>query len=119
MAETVTITEKNWGSMKRIKFACETNAADGTADGTTTGYYDGALLLVCTDPGATAPTADWDVALNDSDGVDLLAGQGADRSATATEYINSGMGGLASDQLTLAVTNAGNSKLLDVYVYLR
>ena len=118
MAGTVTKTEKSWGSMKRVKFAC-TSSSGGAADATTTEVYDGLIVLVCTDPGATAPSDNWDLVLQDADGVDLLAGQGANRSTSATQYISSGMGGLAASKLTLGVTNAGDSKLLDVYVYIR
>lgn len=116
--EVVTITEKTWGSVKRIKYDV-TSATDGSADSTTTYRYDGAILLVCTDPGATAPTDNWDMVLTDESGVDVLASQGANRSTSATQYINSGMGGLAHSKLTLSVTNAGDTKDLDVYVYIR
>lgn len=118
MAEVVALTEKTWGSVKKIKFDV-TSDTDGTADSTTTNRYDGAILLICTDPGATAPTDNWDFVLTDADGVDLLAGQGANRSTSATQYISSGMGGVAHSKLTLSVTNAGDTKDLDVYVYIR
>lgn len=119
MAGTVTTTEKTFGSVKKITFDVTTSSDTGAADATTTYRYDGALMLVCTDPGDTAPTDDWDLTLKDSDGVDLLAGAGANRDTTNTEFITSGMGGLANDTLTLGVTNAGNSKTLKVYVYIR
>ena len=118
MAGTVTTTEQTYGNVKKITFDV-TSASNGAADATTTARFDGAILLVCTDPGATAPTADWDLTIEDSDGVDLLAGQGADRHTSNTEYINSGMGGVADDTVTLGVTNAGDSKTLKVYVYIR
>jgi hypothetical protein len=119
MAGSVTQTVKAWGSMKLVKFACTSDASTGAADATTTESFDGAILLVCTDPGATAPDDNWDLVLQDDNSVDLLAGQGANRDTANTEYINSGMGGLAQSTLTLGVTNAGNSKTLTVYVYIR
>jgi hypothetical protein len=118
MAEVVTTTVTDHTTIKKVKFAV-TSDSDGTADATTTEKIDGLLVLVCTDPGATAPTDNWDLELKDSDGVDLLAGQGANRDTANTEYINSGMGGLAKDTLTMSVTNAGDSKTLTVYAYFR
>lgn len=121
MAEVVTPTEKNWGSMKRIYFDCTTHASDGTADGVSIESYDGLIVLVCTVPGTSAaePDDNWDLVLQDADGVDLLAGQGLNRDEATTEYINSGMGGLASSKLTIGVSGAGNDKTMDVYVYIR
>jgi hypothetical protein len=43
------------------------------------------LVQVETIPGGTAPTALYDIAINDTDGADLLGGAGADRSATLPE----------------------------------
>ncbi len=48
---------------------------------------DGALVRMVTNPGASAPTADYDITLVDADGVDLLAGEGADRHTTASEQL--------------------------------
>lgn len=49
------------------------------------GWY---LYAIQTVPGADAeaPTADYDITLEDSLGMDLLGGAGGDRSATATEF---------------------------------
>ena len=121
MAGTVVTTEITHESPKKIKFACTTGTGgdDGKADGTTTGVYSGKLILVATVPGE-ALTADWDVTIKDSDGVDLLAGGGADRNTTATEFITyANLGAVVESTLTIAVTNAGDTKALAVYVYLR
>lgn len=49
------------------------------------GWY---LYAIQTKPGAgdVAPTADYNVTLEDSIGMDILGGAGADRSASATEW---------------------------------
>ena len=43
------------------------------------------MAYFTTNPGATAPTADYDLTLLDTDGLDVLGGNGADRSATLTQ----------------------------------
>lgn len=45
----------------------------------------GYVFMVVTNPGATAPTALYDITLTDADGVDIMGGTLADRSATASE----------------------------------
>ncbi len=47
----------------------------------TTGY----VVLAITDPGATAPTANYDITIEDEFGVDIMGGALTDRSATLTE----------------------------------
>jgi len=56
-------------------------AVDSAKLGTLTGYF---LYMVRSDPGTTAPTANWDFTLTDAHG-DILGGMGANHSATATE----------------------------------
>ena len=81
-------------------------------------------------PDATAPTADYDVTLTDSDGIDVLAGQGANLSDSVSSNICSGVplkDGTTTQVvpvtvdsvLTLNVTNAGDSKAGKVVVYVR
>jgi lysophospholipase L1-like esterase len=75
-----------------------------------------------------APTNLYDVTLTDSDGVDVLAGQGADSSETATETVCVGVPlkdgtttktipVVVDGTLTLNVTNAGDTKSGRVVVY--
>lgn len=47
--------------------------------------FDGRILDIISNPGATAPTDNYDVALLDGDGFDLLGGAGADRDTAVTE----------------------------------
>lgn len=82
-------------------------------------------------PSATAaPTANYDVTLLDSDGVDVLSGQGANLSETTASSICPGIAlkdgtttsvvpGVVDSVLTLNVSNAGDSKAGKVIVYVR
>lgn len=80
--------------------------------------------------GGTAPTALYDVTLTDSDGVDVLAGQGANLAASGNTHVCPGVplkdGTTTSvvpvvvdSILTLNVTNAGAAKAGTVVVYVR
>ncbi len=71
MTGTVATVETDHTSVKKIKWTW-TSAAGGAASDTTVGYYSGEVLCVVTDPGATAPTADYDLTITDSDGPDIL-----------------------------------------------
>jgi hypothetical protein len=59
-------------------------------DGSYTNYttlwnVDGYVFMVVTDPGATAPTANYSITLLDSDGVDIMGGELANRHTSSTE----------------------------------
>lgn len=43
------------------------------------------IVLAVTNPGSTAPTNNYDITIEDSEGVDVMGGALADRSATASE----------------------------------
>lgn len=122
MAGTVTITEQDAFSVKRIHFDW-LSAAGGAADGTTTKKYNGVIWRVVwiPDAGGTAPDPNYDVVVNDDDGADILDGAGADRSQTAIEQLTPilGIGAVAQSKLTLGVTNAGAAKGGTVIVYIR
>lgn len=120
MAGTVVTTEIVHGSVKKITFAW-TSDASGDVNGTaTTHAYDGRLIAVTTDPGATAPTDNYDLELRDADGVDVLLGQGANRDTANTEYLlEATLGAVASSKLTLVITSAGSAKQGTVVVWLR
>ncbi len=119
MAGTVTIAEQTHRSLKRIKWSW-TSTAGGDADGTTTGVYSGEVLTLVTDPGAAAPSANYDITVTDADSIDVLAGAGANRHTSTTEYVlAASLGGAVDSALTLNVTNAGNAKQGDVYLYIR
>ena len=124
MAEACTITEETFGTVKKVTWAW-TSAADGSVGAaavstTTTNAYSGKIERLVTDPGATAPTDNWDLVINDEDGTDVLAGAGANRDTANTEQVlAASVGIVANDTLTMLVTNAGSGKTGTVYVYIR
>lgn len=62
-------------------------------------------------PGTPAPTDLYDMVITDSDGADILAGNGADLSATlAKKTTPSPLPFIEEGNLTLGITNAGNAK---------
>jgi len=73
------------------------------------------LVMGQTNPSATAPTADYDIVVNDDQGQDLFGGGLGDRSATATEsaftYDGSVYGTRIVDgDLSIQITDAGSEK---------
>lgn len=119
---SVTITRKKLGLLIKIKFAWVSDDAAGTASGATTFEVVGIPKQFVTVPsgGGTAPTAAYDITLKDEDGVDILNGLGADRSAAATEAKKDtdGLLATAATALTFAVAAAGNSKQGTAYLLL-
>jgi len=119
MAGTVTVTEERLATVKKISWAW-TSDASGDADQVTSFPYTGVLERLVTDPGSTAPTADYDVVVNDEDGVDVLMGAGADRHTSTTEQVlASSLGCVVGDVLNLVVSNAGDTKEGTVHLYIR
>lgn len=118
---TVTTTEEIYTSVKQITWEW-TSTAGGLAGDTSTAYFDGEVVGFITDPDAVAaPTASYDIVITDAAGYDVLAGQGANRSASATEYVTAkeNLGAVCNSRLTLAVTNAGDTKKGKVILQIR
>ena len=117
-----TFTETVHGSMKQIK--CEWTA-DSTAEISvqTTNVYDGKVELLVTVPGTPAPDPNWDLTVEDENGLDVLNGSGANRSATATQYVqSSSLGAVAQDKLTFNIGNVDVGLPYSqgvVYLYIR
>jgi hypothetical protein len=113
MAGTVTKIEDRRNGLSKIKVTWSSDTA-GAATSTTDYSYNGQVWQVVTIPdgGATAPTAAYDITIKDSDGVDLANALLADRSATATEakFKSDGLLSVQGSTITLAVSNAGDTK---------
>jgi len=88
----------------------------------------GTLVRVVTDPGAAAPTDDYDIVLNDEAGIDILAGQGANRDTANSEHFCPGVAlkdgtttqtvpPTVAGDCTLVVSNAGSAKNGTVYLF--
>ena len=117
----MTFTEIRHSSVKKIKAEWTSDDTTGAVSGTTTYPYDGNLIGVITVPdGVAAPSDNYDIAINDDDSVDVALGALADRDTANTEYVAAAsMAGVANSKLTIAITNAGNSKKGIVYIYIR
>ena len=88
------------------------DSGDGTFPATVLeDKIEGFLLGIETNPGTTAPTAAYDIALTDSSGLDILSGAGDNKSASATEYASVAIGTYhhpplsKNETYTLAITN--------------
>lgn len=120
MAMSVTITEQApaVGPIKLVKLVW-VSAADGTASGTTTNSYNGAIKALVTVPagGGSAPTDNYDIVVNDENSLDALAGTGANRSTSATQYVVASLGYVSNSKLTLGIAAAGDTKGGTIYLF--
>lgn len=117
---TLTLTTIRVGSGRVTKFSIAwVSDGSGNVSGNSaalSGIYVGYLeqIKFVPDGGGTAPTALYDVTLVDANGNDLLAGAGADLSATASKIVHPAtpffIDGTAGMALDLVVANAGASK---------
>ncbi len=73
-------------------------------------YMDGALVRMVTNPGATAPDPNYDITLVDADGVDLLAGEGADRHTSTSEQVFPTNTPFHIGTVTFTIAAAGDEK---------
>lgn len=112
MAGTVSVVEHKLGAVKKLVITCTADAADGSFPDTELPRIDGKLLHLETNPGAVAPTANYDITIIDQNGIDVLQGVGANRHTTNSERANIVYsGGLdhpyvaPSDVLTLNIDN--------------
>lgn len=122
---TVVITEETFSYVKKIAFgwtSVDGGGNAGKAVKTTEESYSGQIVRLVTVPtGApNVPSDNYDVAILDEDGVDVLMGAGVDRDETNTEQVlAASLGYVANDRLTLSVSNAGNAKKGTAYLYIR
>ena len=85
--DVVTVTyESVTTNMTEITFTWTADSDAGTVTSTATSSIDGYIISAITNPGTTAPTASYDIVLNDADGIDVFGGELGDRSATVSEY---------------------------------
>ena len=123
-AQAVTITEPDAGysefqKLRKIKWAWKCTDAGLVTGSVTTGKYTGEIVRLITKP-VDGPTDNYDVAINDDDGVDVLMGAGIDRDTTNTEQkLASVLGVCVDSKLTLEITGAGNAKSGIVFLYIK
>lgn len=86
MAGTVTITHREPNpTVGRIIVDWVADAADGSVPDTALPQFEGRILALLTNPGATAPTANYDITLVSGEGEDRLLGTGANRHTSNSE----------------------------------
>ena len=119
------------GIVKKVVVDWTSDSATGAVSGTTK-EIRGELLRGVTDPdGVAAPTDDYDIAITDEEGANVLANcfddltdrdeanvEGVDFHLTDGAVAN-GARPVVCDKLTIAVTAAGNSKQGRLVLYYR
>jgi hypothetical protein len=130
-AGSVTVTTLNGsGDAIIVLFSWIGNATGGEVPSTSSSTvwptsYTGCVYAMETNPGAVAPTDNYDITLTDSDGVDLLGGQGANRDTANSEMVPAKVGsvfGCAPTQDAFTFNLSGNSVnsatgTVKVYIY--
>ena len=115
MAGTVVLTtHSKLGSVRALLITCTGDGADGSFPTLDLPSIEGRLLALETNPGATAPTASYDITLIDDEGHDVLEGVGANRHTSNTEkaaivYSSTSLHPAVDEWQTLALTLANNS----------
>lgn len=125
MAGTVTVSHYQIGHVRKVVATIVADAADASVPDTVLPAIEGRLLALATNPGATAPTDNYDVTVEDQHGHDVLEGVGADRHTTTTQKVPVVFSGTAvhpvvdgADTLTLKVAgNAVTSAQIVVEIY--
>lgn len=115
MAGTVTQSHAKLGNVGVITFTCTADSSDGSfPDTIVADKIEGRLLALETNPGATAPTDNYDVTIEDGGGHDVLEGVGANRDTATTEkatvvYLGTSVHPVVDDSDTLTLKIGGNS----------
>lgn len=116
-AQIVTIEESQIGNVCRVKWSW-TSATGGTVTYPTVSGYYGEVIALLTDPGSTAPTDNYDITIEDSDGYDVMQAAAQNRDTANTETAVPTAKSVAFGPLTLKVTNAGDAKVGVAVLYI-
>ena len=114
--------------VKVITLTCTADSSDGSYPATALtniphGEIGGRLLQIATDPGSTAPQANYDITVTEAGGADLLLGVGANRHTSSSEVAIIESNGASAvyagtDTLTLNITNNNvNSAGITIKIY--
>ena len=125
-ARTMTESHKKLGTIRRLDLTCTCDSTDGSfAAAEISSKFQGTLMDLKTNPGATAPTDNYDIVINDADGYDILEGVGANRHTTTTQKVPIVYSGTAvhpvlhdSDTISVVITNNSvNSAVVVISLY--
>jgi len=114
--------------VKVIILTCTAVSSDGSYPATALsniphGEIGGRLLQIATDPGSTAPQANYDITVTEAGGADLLLGVGANRHTSSSEVAIIESNGASAvyagtDTLTLNIANNNvNSAGITIKIY--
>lgn len=125
MAGTVTIAHEQRAPVRVIRLTVVADAEDASVPDTELPAFSGKLIALETDPGATAPTDNYDITVENANGHDVLEGVGANRDTTNSERVGVVFSGTslhppvaADDVLTFKLANnAVNSAQIEVALY--
>ena len=124
-----TITQSDvqiYPNTRALTFTCTADAAAHTYPVTASdGNIDGYVFLVVTNPGTVGPTDNYDITLTDSEGIDIMGGELADRSNSAEEQAVPLIGAVFGSRyvrgpLTVTITNnsvASAVVIIRIYYY--
>ena len=127
---SMTFTYDREGPIVKVIADWVSDSATGAVSGTTTAKVSGRLVKCVTDPGATAPDANYDIDITDAESVNVLTAAQvtlANRHTTSTEEVYflvkdaaplaQSIHPVVCDLLTFSITNAGNSKNGQIILY--
>ena len=129
MAGTITEALTSGRSpVKVITLTCTADSSDASFPATALtniphNGVGGRLLQIATDPGSTAPQANYDIAITEGGGADGLLGVGANRHTSNSEVAvieSNGAHGVyaGTDTLTIAISNNNvNSAGITIKIY--
>jgi len=130
MAGTMVVTEMEFGSVRKTTYTW-TSDASGDVNGGATPLISGQIVRVVTNPdGTDAPSANYDIVLNDEDTFDLAQSLLANRHTSNNEEVfpmkEQTVGSttalvpvLTHSLVDCVVSSAGNAKKGVVHVYWR
>jgi len=128
---SMTFTYDEIGKIRKVIADWTSDDTTGAVTGTSKKII-GTLIKAITDPGATAPTDNYDIAITDEEGINVLTAcqsnlTNRDTANTEEVYflVKDAAGTplaqpihpVVSDKLTIAVTSAGNSKIGQLILY--
>ena len=102
-----------------------TSDSSGDVNGVEKVDIRGTIQAIVTDPSATAPSANYDVVINDDEGIDVAGGLLANRHTSTTERVVpfetigtlTDVNRYVHGPLDIVVSNAGAAKIGDVVIY--
>lgn len=121
-ASVVTREYDDTTGIKKITWAWTSDDAAGSVTCESVNVK-GRVQRAVTNPGTTAPTADYDIVINDEDGVDVMQAQLGNRHTSNSEQAWPLIGTIPVEVLVLGdltpvITNAGNSKIGTLVLYI-